>query len=396
MARQIATGIDIGTNHVKVVVSERFDEKDKEFPKIIGTGHAESKGMRHGYIINEGDVALSIKTAIAEAERASGVKISRAFLSIGGVGIEALTGIGNVVVSRGDTEVSELDIEKAHEAARGSLQQSAIINRRILHSIPLQYRTDGREVLGNRPIGLKAMKLEAKVLFITSLEQHLHDLIAAIESVGIEVEDAMAAPLAASLVSLTKAQKMAGCVLANIGAETLSIVVYENGMPISLKVFPIGSNDITNDIALGLKVSLEEAEKIKLGAITSTNYPKKKLDEIMLARLSDIFDLIEAHLKQIGKNGLLPAGIIITGGGSGLNHIEELAKAALKIPSKVSTLMVPQGTKQMVKDASWSVAYGLTIWGFTGDGARSGGGDITSLSKKLWRAIGNSMRPLLP
>ncbi|MFC1734462.1 cell division FtsA domain-containing protein, partial [candidate division KSB1 bacterium] len=136
-------------------------------------------------------------------------------------------------------------------------------------------------------------------------------------------------------------------------------------IPISLKVFPIGSTDITNDIALGLKVSLEEAEQIKKGAITSTEYPKKKLDEIVVARLSDIFELIENHLKKIGKNGLLPAGIIMTGGGSGITTIEDLARAALKLPSKLATPRFGENAK--IKDASWAVAYGLCIWGLTAD-----------------------------
>ena len=131
-------------------------------------------------------------------------------------------------------------------------------------------------------------------------------MIQAVESVGVEVEDVMASPLAASLVTLSKAQKIAGCVLANIGAETVSIAVFEDDIPLSLKVFPIGSRDITNDIALGLKISLEEAEQIKLGTITGTDYTQKQLDDIILSRLRDMFDLIEAHLKKIGKNGPQP------------------------------------------------------------------------------------------
>jgi len=154
-------------------------------------------------------------------------------------------------------------------------------------------------------------------------------------------------------------------VLANIGSETVSIVVFEDNVPISLKVFPIGSSDNTNDIALGLKVSLDEAEQIKKGAITRTEYPKKKLDEIVVARLSDIFELIENHLKKLGKNGLLPAGIIMTGGGSNIINIEDFARVALKLPSKIATPRFGENTK--VKEASWSVAYGLCIWGLTAD-----------------------------
>jgi cell division protein FtsA len=395
MARPIAVGIDIGTHNVKVVVSERGNTpQEREFPKIIGSGHAESKGLRHGYIINGHDVTESVRIAIAEAQKTSKTPIKQAFISVGGVGLEAVVDHGSCVVSRGDGEITELDISKAHDAARNALPQTTVINRRILHSIPLSYRIDGKEVLSASPLGMRGLKLDVKMLFVTCLEQHLLDLIAAVEEAGIEVIDAMASPLAASVVSLTKAQKMAGCVLANIGAETVSVVVFENSIPVSLEVFPIGSTDITHDIALGLRVSLEEAESIKLGAITGTNYPKKELDKIVTARLSDIFDLIEVHLKKIGRNGLLPAGIILTGGGSGIHTIEDLARAALRLPSRVGLLPLSDGGKP-VKDASWSVAYGLTIWGFTGDMNKSTS-DIGLIAKKIWRTLHGAVRPLLP
>ncbi|MCE9644031.1 hypothetical protein K8Q93_02210 [Candidatus Parcubacteria bacterium] len=395
MARDIRTGIDIGSHNIKVVVCERTNDKD--LPKILATACVESKGLRHGYIVSDAEVAESVRLAVAEAEKQAQIKIKEAFLAVGGVGLESIISSGSAVVSRGDAEISDLDVDKAHEAARLAIPQNAIINRRILHPIPLHYKTDGRDVLGNRPVGLKAMKVEVRMLFVTYLDKHLQDLIQAVENAGVEVVDAMAAPIAASLVSLTKTQKMAGCVLANIGAETVSIVVYENGAPVSLEVFPIGSTDITNDIALGLKVSLEEAERIKLGAITNTNFSKKRLDEIVVARLSDIFDLIEAHLKKLGRSGLLPAGIIITGGGSGLSSIEDLAKAALKLPSKVALLTVPQGGKQQVKDATWSVAYGLCIWGFSGDSSRPRENvNFGSMGKRFWKSLGEGLKPFLP
>jgi len=186
--------------------------------------------------------------------------------------------------------------------------------------------------------------------------------VESVEEAGVEVVDVVASPIAASFVTLSKSQKIAGCVLANIGAETVSIVVFENNIPISLEVFPLGGADVTNDIALGLKISLEEAESIKLGGITGTSYSKKKLEEIISARLGDIFELIEAHLKKIGKSGLLPAGIIITGGSSSIGFIEDLARSFLRLPSRTAPLSDAMG-KYQLKDSSWSVAYGLCIIG---------------------------------
>ncbi|MBI5126511.1 MAG: cell division protein FtsA [Candidatus Taylorbacteria bacterium] len=365
MSRPIITGIDIGTYHVKVVIAHPAT-KSSSAPVIIGTGVSESRGIRHGYITSVHDIGRSIRAALDEAERKAKVKVKRAFISIGGIGLGSITSQGATIVTRADNEITQLDVKKAHEQSEHDIQASAILNRKIIHSVPLEYKIDGKKVLG-KPEGMKAQRLEVKMLFITCLEHHLNDLIQAVEEAGVEVEDVMASPLAASLVTLTKSQKIAGCVLANIGAETVSIAVFENNIPISLEVFPIGSTDITNDIALGLKVPLEEAEQIKIGAITGTSYPRKKLEEIIYARLSDIFDLIEAHLKKIGRSGLLPAGIIITGGGAGLGSIEDMAKISLRLPSRIGSVMSSQDSRESFKDATWAVAYGLCLFGISAD-----------------------------
>jgi cell division protein FtsA len=362
MTRKTAAGIDLGTSSVRVVVGENVEDKGKTFPAVVGTGYAPARGLRHGYIVNGEEAVESIRTALREAERACGTKIRKVFLGVGGVGLEAVVGHGSMIISRGDSEVADVDLKKVHAECEHSLPAAATANRKIIHSIPLEYRIDGRQVLG-RPAGMKGMKLEARTLFVTCISQHLEDLIRAVEEAGAEVEDVMASPLAASLSSLTKTQKVAGCVLANIGAETVSIIVYENNLPISIKVFPIGSTDVTNDIALGLKLPLEEAERAKLGA--AGTYSRKKLDEIIAARYSDMLELIEAHLTRIGKSGLLPAGILLSGGGAGNASIEQLAKNHLKLPAKRASVDPANQLKGKLRDASWGSAYGLTIWGLT-------------------------------
>lgn len=389
MAQHYITGIDVGTYQVKVViVSDTHTAESKGMPQIIGTGYAESRGLRNGYIINETDVVRSVRNAVAQAEKASGVKVKRAYISMGGIGLDEIHSRGEAITSRADSTITQVDIDKAIEMSEESIQDK-IPNRKIIHSIPLQYTIDGEKVHG-RPHDLKGTKIEVDVLFITAFEQHLNDLVTAIESIGISVDDVMASPLAGSLVMLTKAQKRAGCILANIGAETVSIVVFENNTPISLKVFPIGSNDITNDIALGLKVTLDEAEKIKRGGMTSLPYSKKKIDEIIGARLTDIFELIDAHLRKIKRDGLLPAGIILTGGGSGTATVQDLARAALRLPSKIATLDPAQNGK--VRDASWAVGYGLCIWGMTGSEEESG----INLARQTGNTVLNWFKQFLP
>lgn len=388
MAEHTVVGIDIGTYQVKVVVVRQPKEGvEKQLPQIIGTGYAESRGMRHGYIINEAEVAKSVRQAISQAEQASGTVVKRAYISVGGIGLDEIHSHGEVITSRADSVITEADVEKALADSEERIMDR-IPNRKVIHAVPLSYIVDGEKVLG-RPEGMHGTKLEVDSIFITCFEQHLNDLVSTVESLGIHVDDVMASPLAGSLVMLTKAQKRAGCVLANIGAETVSIVVFENGVPVSLKIFPIGSTDITNDIALGLKIPLEEAERIKRGA-AGANFSKRKLDEIIAARLTDIFELIDAHLKKIKRDALLPAGIIITGGGSGITTIQDLARAALRLPSRIATLDPGQNGK--VRDASWAVAYGLCMWGVSEAGEDSG----IRIAKKTGNVLLNWFKQFLP
>lgn len=374
MRSKIAAGIDIGTHEVKIVLTESRPEGQRAMPKIVGVGTAESKGVRHGYIVNVAEAAESVLSAISQAERNSGHKVRKAVVSVSGISLTSLVATGSATISRGDSEVSDMDIDKATTVAEKNIPASALANKRIIHTVPLSYKIDGKPVFG-RPRGMKGNKLEAKVLFMTCLSQHLDDLVDTITEAGIEVIDIVASPVASALVALSKNQKVAGCVLANIGAETVSIVTYENNLPLSVEVFPLGSVDITNDIALGLKIPIEDAETLKRGgAPAHIQFSKRKLDEIVGARLSDIFDLIEGHLKKIDRNGLLPAGIILTGAGSAIPGIEELAKDSLKIPARVGSL----------KEAPYSVAYGLSMLALNGEetGSAGAGGLRHPLVKK--------------
>ncbi|MFA6797289.1 MAG: cell division protein FtsA [Candidatus Paceibacterota bacterium] len=364
MLRKISVGIDIGTYQVKVVITENFKKENGSFsPNIIGTGFAESKGLRHGYIINMNDVTKCINIAVKQAEREAKIKVKKAYISIGGISLSSVICKGSVMISKADSEITDLDVKNVLAVAESELPQNVLLNKKIIYSVPIAYKIDGQLLMG-RPSGMHGTKLEARVLFVVCLEQHLNDLIKAVEEANVEVIDIVASPIAASIVNLTKTQKIAGCILANIGSETVSLVVFENNIPISLEVFPIGSNDITNDIALCFRIPIDEAENIKIGTVSEIQYPKKKLDEIILARLSDIFDLIESHLRKIGRSGLLPAGIILTGGGSGIETIEDIAKASLKLPSKIASINLINNIKNsQLKDSTWSVAYGLSMIG---------------------------------
>jgi cell division protein FtsA len=375
MKRRITTGIDIGTYQVKVVVVEEFSEKGgRRQVRIIGTGLAESKGLRHGYTVNKDEVTASVLRAKQQAESAARVPIKAAFLAVGGISLDEARATGSAIISRADQELTVLDLDRATKAAREAAAP-AFLNRRVLHSIPLEYRVDGVKTLGD-PIGMKGVRLEVDYLFITCLASHEEALTKAVEEAGIEVIDQMASPLAGSYVLLDGEQKMKGCVLANIGAETVSIVVYDEGIPISVKVFPMGSSHITDDIALGFRISLDEAERVKIGRLSGQMYSRKKIDDLIASRLVSMFTLIDKHLKSLGRRGPLPAGIIISGGGAGTGSISDIARGSLKLPARLAEFRLASDAK--IQDATWAVSYGLAFWGLTGD---------TAAPKKSFRAM---------
>lgn len=364
MTKNISVGIDIGTQEIKVAICEAGGSHEKGFPRVLGLGLSESRGLRRGYIVNTSEVIKSLSHAVRQAEKNAGMKIKKAYIALGGIGLQSVVSTGSVIISRADNEVTDLDVEVAIQNSEKEIPKNISINHKVIHTIPIQYKIDGKAIWG-RPHGMKGVKLEVKTLFITCLEQYVNDLIECVEEFKIEVEDIIASPIAASLVSVSKLQKIAGCVLVNIGAETVSMVVFENNIPISLEVLPIGSNDITNDIALGFKISLEEAENIKRDGRDNTTHSKKKIEEIVSARLTDVFELIDIHLKKIGRNGLLPAGVIFIGGGSLLTSISEFAKDTLKLPSKISEIQLNGNIKSPVRNVVWAVSYGLCLLGFT-------------------------------
>lgn len=349
-------GIDIGTHSIKVAIIG-FDKNKKE-PSTLATGMAITEGMRFGYVHNINKVAESIKKAVKQAENVLGVKIRKAHVSIGGINLTSTTTNGSVIISKADQEITNLDVNKVIANSEENLDT---VNKKIIHTIPLSYKLDGKEIHA-RPEGLRGIKLEVKTLFITCLKQNIEDLVTAFTLNKIDVEEIIASPLITANILLSNKQKIAGCILVDIGSETVSTAVFENNLPISVMVFSIGSMDITKDIALGLKISLDEAESIKLGSVIGGDYSKKKVDEIIEARLNDIFELIENQLKRLKRNELLPAGVILTGNGASLNNLEEIARNQLKLPVKIGPSDMNLNNKFKIQDLSWYTALGLGLF----------------------------------
>lgn len=388
--RKFYVGLDIGTFTVKVVIAAPAERLDLPM-QIIGTGSASSRGMRQGYIIDKAEVARSIREALGRAQAAAKVTVKSARLGVGGVGLDEIHSSGDVTLTQSGGIVTDREVERAMKESEKRASQK-LTNRTVIHTIPLEYRVDGQKVLG-KPTGLQGTKLTVDTLLITMLSQHHDDLVEAVESAGVEVEGTMAAPLAASLVTLTKAQKTAGVCLANIGSQTLSVVVFDNDTPVSLKVFPVGSDDITNTIALSFQIPLPEAEQMKRGAVTGSDISQKKIETIITARLKDMFTLMNAHLKEIGRQRLLPAGVVITGGGSGMTSASDIARMVLKLPSQLG--QVGQLARSATVDATWAVAYGLCRWAYAED-ATTRGHTLGEVLGEWWDSLKQSIRSLLP
>ena len=377
----------MGSTTTRVVVGEFL--KGEKNPKIIGIGESETKGLRHGYVVNIPEATISLKNAIAAAEKNSGIKIRRALISIGGVTLRGDVSSGIGIISKADGEVTNLDIKKALQDSEDNLNLN---NKKIIKVLPLSFKLDGKEILG-RPEGMKGTKLEIKALFVTCSLPHFEDLLEVITSAGIEPLDIVASAEAGSNIALSEKQKIVGGALVNIGSETVSLSVFENGTLVSLHTFSIGGADITNDIALGMKVSLEEAERFKLGNM-SEDFSKKRLDEIIEARLFDIFELIENHLKKIKRNELLPAGVVFIGGSANIPSLEEISKTALKLPSRVGATEIFGNIKTKLRDPAWFNVLGLLI--SDEENSFHPEGIFEDFWKKLKRISKSNIKQLMP
>ena len=392
----IIVGIDMGTHTTRVAVST-LPESGKS--QLKGVGVAPTRGVRHGYVINRENAITSLRAAIADAQKNTGVEITEAVLSVGGISLRAEHIATTVEVAHHSGEVTEGDVVRALDRCEDILL-SRHTNIRVIHRIPLKYKIDGKLSLG-KPVGLSGKKLSLKTFFITAFENHVEDLIDVAHEAGISVIDVAAAPLVASMPVLSYNDRKAGAALVDIGAETLSIVVFEDNLPISLEVFPVGSTDITNDIALGFQIGLDDAEALKKGTLQPSRarkFAKSRVDEIISARLDDLVELIDRHLESIKKSHLLPAGIVVTGGGAHLEMISSVMKNSLKLPVRIAADGIMQQSKRKAFDASWYVAYGLCLYATSDEGTVrfSRPSAFLQIMKDALGYIKNFLKQLLP
>lgn len=395
MAKEkIIVGLDVGTCNVRVVVAQVRDEFK---PQILGVGKAVSGGLRKGVVVDLEEVVKNIQEALQLAQRISGIDIEEVFVGIGGSHISCRPSRGVIAVSRADGEISEEDKARAISAASAI---SLAPNREILHVLPRRFTVDGQDAIKD-PVGMSGVRLEVDALLIEGATPYIKNLIKCVREADIEEAGLLLSCLADSWAVLTKRQKELGVLLLDLGGGTTGLTVYEEGDILHCQILPIGSAHITNDIAIGLRTSIDTAEKIKLeyGSALPENVSKKEMvdlthlgeaegqvsrlqvAEIIEARVSEILDLVNKELKKIDRAGLLPAGVVLVGGGAKLPGLVDLAKEKLKLPVQIGYPQGLEGIIDQIDDPEFSTACGLILSALSDDvkveGGRSAFGNLT-------------------
>ena len=405
--RECFIGCDIGSSAVRVVALEHVEGVGLA---VAGAAECATEGMRKGAIVSPEIVSKNIQRAFADLRKLFSSDFNRASVSIGEPRLSAFLSRGAVSVSRADGEITKEDASRALDAAENALPRLG--NRELIHSFPLTYAVDREEFI-REPIGMIGMKLEVEALFIGSFTPHVKNLLKTCELAGITADDVLASPYAGSFHALSRKQKEVGTLFLDIGAQTSTIAVFEEGLLLSLEVIPFGSNHITQDIAVGFQIDLASAERVKrnLGAfleqgkkeIRLGDLPKnfedsfspKKLRDIVRARLDDILELVSKHLKRINRNELLPGGVVLAGGGSRLFDIQAALREELHLPVDIASgIGGLGGRKELVSGPEWMVATGLAR--YAAENATHQGHIGNLFSAIFSRRIINFLKSLIP
>lgn len=374
---QIITGLDIGTCFIRTVVAKMKVGQTR--PQIIGIGQAPSFGLRHGIVVDIEDVVKSITKSIQEAERSSGTSIERVIFSVSGNHITSKSTKGVIAISRADGEVSKEDVDRVISAA-STIPVSQ--NREIFHTIPRNFSVDNQNDIKD-PVGMNGVRLEMDALVVEGIAPYIKNLSKCVSDAGLEKDGMVAVSLAASQSALNKRQKELGVLSLDLGGGTVNMAVFEEGNIIHSCVLPIGSSHITNDIAIGLRGSIDLAEKVKLeyGSAVSSEVNKKEIIDlsklgleesgtvlrsdvvkIIEARLVETLELVNKELKMINRQGLLPAGVVLLGGGAKMPGLVDLTKNILKLPAQIGFPLEIESVVDEIDDPAFATAIGLILW----------------------------------
>jgi len=374
---RIIVGIDVGTTKVCVLIGE-LDRNGKL--NILGAGLCPSRGLRRGVVINMSETIESISSALHRAERISGHEIASAYVGVAGSHIESLNSKGFVAIPPSVGEIVPGDINRAIEAARAIEVPSS---REVIHVIPRGYIVDGQDGVKN-PIGMSGYRLEVECHIVTGAVASIQNLIKCVQKSQVEIDDLVLEPLASSESVLTPTEKDLGVILLDIGGGTTDVAIFVEGAIWHTVVLPLGGNLITNDIAYGLRIPFSAAEELKVthGHADPSQIPagqmidlepfvpeykevvnQRALAEIIEARVEELFEKVQEEIQQSGYDGLLPSGIVLTGGTAELPGIVEKARSIFNLSVRIGTPQGVYGVIDTINKPAFATGAGLLLWG---------------------------------
>ncbi len=382
MRSEYIIGLDIGTSGIKVAIAENRNGR----PELKAVFKEPSAGLRKGAIHDLAEASPSVARALVHVRKISKQALKTIYVNIGTPQIKSQNSRGIVAVSRADSEIYQDDIDRAVKASQAI---NVAPNRIIIHNVTREYIVDGVGDIAD-PLGLSGNRLEVNSLVIDAFSPHIKSLMRVIELAGGRVGGLVLGPLIASRAALSKSQKDLGVVLVDIGFGTTSISVYEENKLLGVGIFPVGAGNVTNDIAIGLKIPVAAAEHIKLNygyALAREVNPKEVVElkkfsednkgnvsrrfiaEIVESRLAELFEVVNNELKLLGRSGDLAGGAVLVGGGAKLPGITDLAKQELKLASQIGFTVTDEWADETVnfpdafEDPEFVNALGLVLWG---------------------------------
>ena len=406
----VLVGIDPGTTKVTTLIGEVSDGGDVN---VIGYGIAPSVGLKKGMVANIDQTVSSIATSIEKAERLSGYKISSAFVAVGGSHITSQNSRGVVAVSGHRREVSREDVARATEAAKAVQVPS---NREILHVLPRGYIVDGQEGIKD-PLGMSAVRLEVETHIVAGAATSLQNLSKCVTNANVQIDELVISSLAAAEATLTDTERELGVIVADIGGGTTDLAVFVDGAVHHSAVIPVGGINVTNDVAIGLRTSLTLAEEIKirhgtasvadvlpeellnvavLGEGGGQTIQRRRLSEIVEARMRELYELIREEVNRSGHAGPLPAGLVLTGGAARLSGAAELARDVLEMPVRVASPQGVGGLMDQLANPAFSTSLGLLLWGARHVGGEPLGYATSSPVGANWGRFTGWLRGLFP
>jgi len=375
-------GIDVGTTKICTLVGE---VDSHEHLHIVGAGVVPSRGLRKGVIIGVDDAAKAIIASIEKAERMSGYKIESAYVGVAGGHIQSLNTRGVVAIGRGDRPITQEDIDRAMEAAQAVAVPH---NREIIHNIPRGFSVDEQEGVRD-PIGLMGYRLEVESHIVTGAETSLRNVESCVRNAGVGITAKVLQPLASAEAVLKPDEREMGAVLVDAGGGTVDVAIFIEGSIWHSLVLPVGGNHLTNDIAIGMRIPFDMAEELKrqrghaLSELVPTDevievrsfgqgperaVSRRELAAIIEARAEEIFEMILREIKRSGYDGLLPAGVVLTGGTAGLEGIAELGRRVLNLPVRLGVPEDIEGMVESIQGPAYATSIGMLLWGLRHEG----------------------------